>query len=111
MLRYNWVEMLNFFKAFLAGLIPSNNPKYIISFFQVPEKEDAEFRGEGDGDKVDDGGKCDGKRESCGKRKEMSWEKRERYGKRKEYGKQMGMQFSQMAPTYMAQLCSPPAPL
>ena len=68
----------------MAGLIPSNNPKYIISFFQVPEKEDAEFRGEGDGDEGDDGGKCDGKRESCGKRKEMSWEKRECYGKRKE---------------------------
>ena len=54
--------MLNFYKAFLAGLIPSNNPKYIISFFQVPEKEDAEFRGEGDGDEGDDGGKCDGKK-------------------------------------------------
>ena len=46
----------------MAGLIPSNNPKYIISFFQVPEKEDAEFRGEGDGDEGDDGGKCDGKK-------------------------------------------------
>ena len=46
-----------------------------------------------------------------GKERKCRGKKGNVMGKERKYGKQMGMQFSQMAPTYMAQLCSPPAAL
>ena len=46
-----------------------------------------------------------------GKERKCRGKKGNVMGKERKYGKQMGMQFSQMAPTYMEQLCSPPAAL
>ena len=56
--------------------------------------------------------KCRGKKGNVmGKERKCRGKKGNVMGKERKYGKQMGMQFSQMAPTYMAQLCSPPAAL
>ena len=75
---------MNFYKAFLAGLIPSNNPKYIISFFRFLRRKMLNLEVRAMVMKVMMVGNVMEKRENCGKRKAMSWEKRERYGKRKE---------------------------